>query len=259
MNHNPIKRPKIVCIANQKGGVGKTTTAVSLASGLAMNNRAALLIDCDPQANATSGLGITQDQPPLLDTISGVRPLSEGVISTRQPGLYLLPASPDLIEAEVLLARRPHPQTVLRDRITDLSKFDYVILDCPPSLGLLTINALAAADSVIIPLQAEYYALEGLSQLVQTIRMVKRKLSPRLFIEGLLLTMYDHRIRLNYQVARDVRNHFGNLVYRATIPRNIRLSESPSHGKPIFFYDPKSKGAIAYMAFVREFLSRQRR
>ena len=250
---------KAVCIANQKGGVGKTTTAVNLAAGLALKGHRTLLIDCDPQGNASSGLGIKVDAPPLLSTIMEGRALSQGIEEGPLEGLYLLPASPALVEAEVQLARHPNGHTFLKREMRGLQGFDFVVLDCPPSLGLLTINALAASDSVIIPLQAEYYALEGLAQIFDTVRTVRRRLSPGLYLEGFLLTMYDQRIRLNYQVAREVRGHFGRLVYRVTIPRNVRLSESPSHGMSIFQYDPRSKGAEAYMAFVMEFLQRQKR
>ncbi len=250
---------RTVCIANQKGGVGKTTTAVNLAAGLALKGHKTLLIDCDPQGNASSGLSVKVEEPPLLAAIQQGRPLAQGVVEGPVAGLHLLPASPELVEGELLLARRPDGHTLLKREVRSLSGYDYIVLDCPPSLGLLTVNALAAADSVLIPLQAEYYALEGLAQIFDTVRSVRRRLSPGLYLEGFLLTMYDQRIRLNYQVAREVRSHFGELVYRATIPRNVRLSESPSHGMSIFQYDPRSKGAQAYMAFVMEFLQRQRR
>lgn len=256
-----MKKSKIICVANQKGGVGKTTTAVNLASGLALLKKKVLLVDCDSQANATSGLGLppkTLDRH-LYHVIIGEADPVDVLKPSSQSGLYVLPANTDLVGAEVELADQDNREAMLKDILSRIEPFDFIIMDCPPSLGLLTINALTAADSVIIPLQCEYYALEGLSQLVQTIRLVKHNFNPRLHIEGLLLTMYDHRIRLSFQVAREVRVHFRNLVYRTTIPRNVRLSESPSHGKPIFLYDPRSRGAESYLALAREFLNRQRR
>jgi chromosome partitioning protein len=185
--------------------------------------------------------------------------MEDAITATVQPNLYAIPAHTDLVGIDIELATKDEREIVLKALFKTIAGFDYVIMDCPPSLGLMTINALTAADSVLIPLQCEYYALEGLSQLVQTIRVVKNRLNPRLHIEGLLLTMYDHRTRLGYQVAREVRVHFRDLVYRTTVPRNIRLSESPSHGKPIYLYDPKSKGAESYLALSREFLTRNRR
>ncbi len=255
-------RCKIVAVANQKGGVGKTTTAVNLASGLALLNQRVLLVDCDAQANATSGVGVNPQTLAhhLYHVLTGRMPAEEVVTDSAQQGLSLLPAATDLVGIEVELAGAKGREMVLKRVLEGLEgDYDFMVFDCPPSLGLLTVNALTAADSVIIPLQCEYYALEGLSQLVQTIRAVKHNLNPRLHIEGLVLTMYDSRTRLGFQVAKEVRVHFRDLVYRTTIPRNIRLSESPSHGKPIFLYDPRSKGAESYLAFAKEFLDRNRR
>jgi len=241
--------------------VGKTTTAVNLAAGLALFKQSVLLVDCDAQGNATSGVGVHPQglERHLYHTLLGLAEPIDVVRSTAMENLSLLPANTDLVGAEYDLAGAEKREGVLRRRLDGLNGYDFIVLDCPPSLGLMTINALTAANSVLIPLQCEYFALEGLSQLVQTIRLVKHNFNPRLHIEGLLLTMYDYRIRLSFQVAREVRTHFRDLVYRTTIPRNVRLSESPSHGKSIFEYDPKSKGAESYLSLAREFLSRQRK
>ncbi len=261
MEEKGKKKARFIAVANQKGGVGKTTTAVNLAAGLAMLKQKVLLVDCDPQANATSGVGINlgEEDINLYHVLIGEASLEEAIFNTVQPNLRAIPAHQDLVGIDIELAAMDEREIVLKALFKTLQGFDYVIMDCPPSLGLMTVNALTAADSVLIPLQCEYYALEGLSQLVHTIRVVKNRLNPRLHIEGLLLTMYDHRTRLGYQVAREVRVHFRDLVYRTTVPRNIRLSESPSHGKPIFLYDPRSKGAESYLALCREFLTRNRR
>ncbi len=254
-------RTKIICIANQKGGVGKTTTAVNLAAALSMQGKQVLLVDCDAQGNASSGTGIATQElgVHLYHALLGEISPAEAVCITPFNSLSVLPANRDLVGIEMELAGVEDRESVLKNTLKQIEGYQYCILDCPPSLGLMTINAFTAADSVIIPLQCEYYALEGLSQLVQTIRLVKHNFNPQLHIEGLLLTMYDSRMRLTFQVAREVRTHFRDIVYRTTIPRNVRLSESPSHGKPIFAYDPRSKGAEAYMALAREFLSRQRK
>ncbi len=262
MTTNNFKKTKIISIANQKGGVGKTTTAVNLSAGLALLKQKILLIDCDYQANATSGMGINPKEVKkhLAHLMLDKLPLKEVAIETLLPGLDLIPSSVELVSAEKELYDNPLKERCLKEALsTDISNYDFVIIDCPPSLGLLTLNALVSSNSVIIPMQCEYYALEGLSQLIQTIRFAKHNFNPRLHIEGLLLTMYDHRIKLAYQVAMEVRTHFRDLVYRTTIPRNVRLGESPSYGKPIFLYDPKSKGAESYLALAREFLTRQRR
>ena len=261
MKRSPLQKTKIICVANQKGGVGKTTTAVNLAAGLAILKKSVLLVDCDAQGNASSGLGIAQKglDRHLYHAILGLAGTAEVIQPTSVANLSIIPSNMDLVGIEVDLAGRKNREGVLKGLLAPLSSFDYIILDCPPSLGLITINALSASNSVIIPMQCEYYALEGLSQLIKIIRLVKHNFNPKLHIEGLLLTMYDYRIRLAFQVAREVRTHFRDLVYKTTIPRNVRLGESPSHGKPIFSYEPRSKGAESYLALAREFLGCQRR
>lgn len=250
---------KIICIANQKGGVGKTTTAVNLSASLALSGCEVLLVDCDPQANATSGLGFgRQDvKTSLYDVLINGSCLEEVLIRTELPHLSLLPSSMDLIGAEIELVEVVSRETVLAKFLRPLkSQFDYIFIDCPPSLGLLTVNALTSADGVLIPLQCEYYALEGLSQLVQTIRLIKRSLNPELIIAGLVLTMFDGRNNLSHQVAGEVQKHFANTVFKTIIPRNIRLSEAPSHGKPVVLYDKYSRGTQSYLALAKEFLAR---
>ncbi len=259
MANSLSQKTKVISIANQKGGVGKTTTAVNLAAGLSLLQKSVLLIDCDAQGNATSGLGLVHSElgRHLYHAIVGLVDPTEVIHPTSMKNLFIIPSNTDLVGIEVDLAGREGKEGVLRDLLASIDPFDYILLDCPPSLGLMTINALTASDSVIIPMQCEYYALEGLSQLVKIIRLVKHSYNPKLHIEGLLLTMYDYRIRLAYQVACEVRTHFRDLVYRTTIPRNVKLSESPSHGKPIFIYEPRSKGAESYLALAMEFLRRK--
>ena len=250
---------RVVCIANQKGGVGKTTTAINLSASLAIAGRRVLLVDLDPQANATSGLGVRDldDRPSTYDLLMGERPASEVITQTCQAGLDILPAQRDLVGAEVELVQTIAREQRLADGLLPVrDQYDIVIVDCPPSLGLLTINGLTAADGVLIPLQCEYYALEGLSALMETFRLIRERLNPALAIEGILLTMFDTRNSLSHQVAEEVRQHFPNDVFTTVIPRNVRLSESPSYGVPVAHYDSTSKGAQAYLDLAEELMPR---
>jgi chromosome partitioning protein len=250
---------RVIAVANQKGGVGKTTTAVNLSSCLAVAEKKTLLIDCDPQANTTSGVGVDKAklESSVYDAIIGRKTMLDVIIPTDLSFLNLAPSSIALVGAEVELVNMMSREKVLAKALEPvLSLYDYIIIDCPPSLGLLTLNALTAADSVMIPIQCEYYALEGLSQLLHTIRLVQQNLNPRLDIEGVLLTMYDGRLNLSRQVAEEARKFFEGRIYSTVINRNVRLSEAPSFGKPIILYDILSTGAENYMALTKEVLSR---
>lgn len=252
---------KIVAIANQKGGVGKTTSAVNLAAALAKKRKKVLLVDSDPQGNASSGLGIKRRgaERHLYHSFIGETPLNDILQAAQEKNLTVAPTNIDLVAAEFELVSIDKREFTLQNLLHSVKdNFDQIIIDCPPSLGLLTINALTAADSVLIPMQCEYYAMEGLAQLVKTIRSVKKTLNTSLYIEGLLLTMYDKRNKLTFQVAEEVNKHFGNQVFKTVIPRNVRLSECPSHGQSIIQYDPRCVGAIAYMELAVEFLQKQR-
>ena len=250
---------KIIPIANQNGGVGKTTTAVNFAACLAHGGRSTLLIDFDPQGNAGSGVGVCKDDVDrsVYEVLVGQERLQDVAISTETPNLALLPAAKHLAGVEIELVDHPRREFRLRD-ILDPARdhFDYVIIDCPPSMGLLTINALTAADTVLVPIQTEYYALEGLGQLIETISLIHEHLNPALAIEGIVLTMFDARTNLSRQVAGEVMGHFGELVFDTVIPRNVRLGESPSFGKPILEYAARSTGARSYEALATEFLAR---
>ena len=247
---------KIIAVANQKGGVGKTTTAVNLACCVAAKGKRVLLCDFDPQGNASSGVGVTaQEGKSIYDCIVGGVPASTCLVHTKY--CSVLPADIRLAAAEVELADLPRRERRLKEALdTVAGDYDYVFIDCPPSLGQLTVNALTACNTVLVPMQCEYYALEGLSQLVSSIRMVKRSSNPRIDIEGIVLTMYDSRTNLTIQVAEEVKKYFGSKVFKTVIPRNVRLSEAPSHGKPVIAYDRLSRGAMAYNAVAEEFLKR---
>ncbi len=252
---------RVIAIANQKGGVGKTTTAINLGAALAVAERPVLVVDMDPQGNATSGLGISRNEPPgsiynaLVDELPIDSIVKKGV---HFPFLDVAPSSQDLVGAEVELVGRPQREFVLRRTLEAVrDRYAYVLVDCPPSLGLLTLNTLTAADSVLIPIQCEFYALEGLSQLLNTVRLVQQNLNPGLQIEGVLLTMFDQRLNLSRQVADEAKEYFGSRVFRSVIPRNVRLAEAPSFGRPILLYDAVSAGAQAYLALAREMLGRE--
>nr|HID57729.1 ParA family protein [Desulfobacterales bacterium] len=248
---------RIICIANQKGGVGKTTTAINLSAALAVDEKRTLLVDCDPQGNATTGVGVDKKsfkKSLYHGMIQGI-PARELLQETELKFLDLLPACIDLIGIELEMMNRPGRETVLRALLNTIAgEYNYILLDCPPSLNLITVNALTAADSLLIPLQCEFYALQGLGQLLQTFRRIRRNLNPRLTIEGILLTMFDGRNNLSHQVEEEARKYFKELVFETKIPRNVRLGESPSFGKPILLYDINSSGARSYLALAREIL-----
>ena len=250
---------KIISFSNQKGGVGKTTTCVNMAAYLAQAGKKVLLVDLDPQGNATTGLGFSKGalKKSVYNVIIEDEAVKDNVLETELERLFLLPANIDLAGAEVALVYKKNRDKVLRAALTPVKDaFDYILIDCPPSLGLLTINALTAADSAIIPIQSEYYALEGLSQLMNTISLVRQHLNKSLKVEGVVLTMYDGRSLISKQIAAEIKKYFSKKLYEIVIPRNIRLSEAPSHGKPILLHDPKCMGARAYAALTEEFLKK---
>ena len=253
---------KVICIFNQKGGVGKTTTNINLCSYLAMEGYKVLTLDIDPQGNTTSGLGLDKKNLELsmYDVLTSDTPLNDVIIkSDLIQNLSIAPSTMELAGAEVEIIKETDREQILAKKIRELEvEYDFIFIDCPPSLGSLTINALTASDSVLIPIQCEFYALEGVSQLINTVQLVKKSLNKNLSVEGILMTMYDYRTNLSNEVFKEVEKHFNDLMFKSTIPRNIRLAESPSFGLPIMLYDEKCKGAKAYLNFTKEFLERQK-
>ncbi len=251
-------KPRVVAVVNQKGGVGKTTTVINLGAALGAYERRTLLIDLDPQGNCTAGLGVQVDAgaATTYEVLTGQVPLRDAVRATEFPHLSLLPATPELAGAEVELVGMVGREFRLREALDGFDDGRFVLVDCPPSLGLLTVNALAGADALIVPIQCEYFAMEGVSNLLKTVDEVRRFLNPELAIDGIVLTMYDDRTNLAQQVAQEVRSVFGDLVFEAVVPRNVRLAEAPSFGRPILAYDLRSKGAQAYLQLGREYLTR---
>ena len=251
---------KIIAIANQKGGVGKTTTAINLAASLAAFERKVLIIDADPQANTTSGLNFSPDADEhrtLYEVMIGTIPVQDALIQTEMQGLHMIPSHINLVGAEIEMLDEPDRESVLKDALAPIrDNYDFIIIDCSPSLGLITVNTLAAADSVMIPVQPEFFALEGLGKLLQTIRLVQGGVNPSLTIEGFVVTMFDGRTRVHTQVVGELREHFKDMVFNTVIQRNIRLSEAPSHGKPIILYDIMSNGSNNYMNLAREVLEK---
>jgi chromosome partitioning protein len=250
---------KVIAIANQKGGVGKTTTAINLAASLAVLEYKTLLIDADPQANSTTGNGfdLKNIQLSLYDCMVNETPASQVILPTETPNLFLLPSHLDLVGAEIELINHPNREHVLRKTLEDQrDKFDFIIIDCSPSLGLITVNSLTAADSVVIPVQCEYFALEGLGKLLNTIKIVQTRINTELQIEGILMTMYDGRLRLSNQVVEEIKNHFNNLVFNTIVHRNTKLGEAPSFGTPALMYDAESTGAVNYLNLAKEILQK---
>ena len=263
-DRNAVTKPKIIAIANQKGGVGKTTTAINLGAALAKAHRVTLLVDIDPQGNASTGLGISAEQraTTAYDFLLGDVTPTEAIQNTTVPNLLIIPATTDLSSADIELISNEKRSFLLHDALRqpamEAFKLDYILIDCPPSLNLLTVNAMVAAHSVIVPLQSEFFALEGLTQLMLTLREVRQTANPELRIEGIALTMYDRRNNLSQQVEADARQNLGELVFRTVIPRNVRLSEAPSFAMPVLDYDPNSSGSDAYRALAAELMARER-